>query len=204
MSLAALLTVMAVHFAAAVSPGPAFVVALRVAARDGKSAAMALALGLGLGAATWAAAALLGLTALFQFMPDLLVALRLGGAAFLLFIAFMMWRCADLPLPLPTQPGAPSAFWKVARLGFLTQISNPKAAVFFGAVFIGLVPADLTSVGFALLLAAIFAVETGWYCIVALLFSRSAARTAYGRAKGITDRVLGGLLAGLGVKIALG
>lgn len=207
MTLAALLSVMAVHLAAAISPGPAFVVSLRVAARDGARAALFLAigLGLGLGAVAWAAAALLGLTALFTLFPELLTVLRIGGAAFLLFLAWMIWRGADKPLPLTAGPRGPARSGLSAlRLGFLTQIANPKAAVFFGAVFIGLVPPGLDVSDIALLLGAILFIETIWYSIVAAVFSRGPVRSAYGRMKSALERVLGGALAALGIKIALG
>lgn len=205
MTAAALLSVMAVHLAAAISPGPAFVVALRIAASQGVRAAMLLAVGFGLGAAVWAGAALLGLTALFAFFPELLMVLRIGGAAFLLFLAVMIWRGADAPMPEPaTVPTSAGADLAALRLGFLTQIANPKAAVFFGAVFIGLVPPDLSAGEIALLLGAILLVETGWYGIVAVLFSRGAARRVYARLKARIERVLGGVLGALGIKIALG
>ena len=205
MTLAALLSVIAVHLAAAVSPGPAFVVALRVAARDGARAALFLALGFGLGALVWAAAALLGLTALFTLFPELLMALRIGGALFLLFIAWMIWRGADSPMPAAAPTGGKGrSDLSALRLGVLTQISNPKAAVFFGAVFIGLVPPGLGAGGILLLLSAILLVETVWYAVVALLFSRGPTRNAYARMKSTLERVLGGVLAALGIKIALG
>lgn len=205
MTLAALLSVMAVHLAAAISPGPAFVVALRVAARDGARAALFLAVGLGFGAVAWAAAALLGLTALFALFPELLVALRIGGALFLLFIAWMIWRGADRPMPQALSATGPArSDLSALRLGFLTQIANPKAAVFFGAVFIGLVPPGLDAGGIALLLGAILSVEMTWYALVAILFSRGPTRSAYGRMKSTLERVLGGTLAALGIKIALG
>lgn len=205
MTLTALLSVLAIQLAAVISPGPAFIVALRVAARDGARAALFVAVGLGLGAVTWAAAALLGLTALFSLFPELLTVLRIGGAVFLLFLAWMIWRGADKPMPQSTEATAPARTGLSAiRLGFLTQIANPKAAVFFGAVFIGLVPPGLDAADITLLLGAILCIETIWYAIVAAVFSRGPARRAYGRMKLALERLLGGALAALGIKIALG
>lgn len=212
MTIAALLSVMAVHLAAAISPGPAFVVALRVAASDGLRAGLALALGFGVGAVIWATAALMGLSVLFALAPGLLTGLKIVGAAFLLIVAALMWRHADAPANMPVDVAADTSTAKAQtrsltgafRLGFLTQIANPKAAVFFGAVFIGLVPPDLSEPAIALLLAAILVVETGWYAIVAPAFSLPTARTAYIRLKASLDRLFGGLIALFGLRIALG
>ena len=93
------MTRIAVHLAAAMSPGPSFVVAVRTAVAEGFGTAMALAIGFGFGAALWAAAAMAGLALLFELVPQLFTALKLIGAAFLLYIALQMWRHAHAPLP---------------------------------------------------------------------------------------------------------
>ncbi|MCV6596162.1 MAG: LysE family translocator [Mangrovicoccus sp.] len=205
MTLAVLLSVMAAHLAAAISPGPAFVMALRISARSGAPAGAAAAFGLGLGAAIWAMAAMLGLAALFRIAPDLLLALRLVGAGLLLMIAVALWRGADSPLELKNSGAGPQqSLWSSFRLGLITQLANPKPAVFFGAVFIGLLPADM-GLGWAFLVAGlIWAVETGWFILVALVFSQPWPRSVYMRAKARIDRAMGGALALFSAKIALG
>ena len=203
MTLAALLSVVLIHLAAAISPGPSFVVALRVAAAEGFRVACALALGFGLGALLWAGAAMAGLALLFEVVPALFTALKLFGAAFLLWIALQMWRHARAPLPAPEVGTRPRSALSAIRFGFLTFASNPKPAIFFGAVFVGLVPAE-APLGWKLaILAAVFLNETLWYILVARLFSLAAPRAAYARAKAWIDRAFGGFLALLGLKIAL-
>ncbi len=100
-------------------------------------------------------------------------------------------------------PKPPAASWSAVRLGFLTFATNPKTAVFFGAVFVGLVPADTPLAARAALLAVIFVNETLWYIAVARLFSLPRARTMYIRAKAWIDRSFGLLIAGFGINIAL-
>ena len=203
MTLAAFLSVVLIHLAAAISPGPSFVVALRVAAAEGFRVACALALGFGLGALLWAGAAMAGLALLFEVVPALFTALKLVGAAFLLWIALQMWRHARAPLPASEVGTRPRSALSAMRFGFLTFASNPKPAIFFGAVFVGLVPAE-AALGWKLaILAAVFLNETLWYILVARLFSLAAPRAAYARAKAWIDRAFGGFLALLGLKIAL-
>ena len=80
-------SIVLIHLAAAISPGPSFVVALRTAATEGFRVAVALAIGFGLGALLWAAAAMAGLAVLFRLVPSLFLALKLAGAGFLFYIA---------------------------------------------------------------------------------------------------------------------
>lgn len=202
MSAAAILGIALIHLAAAMSPGPSFVVAARTAVSEGFAAATALAVGFGLGAALWASAAMAGLALLFEIMPQLFTALKLIGGAFLIYIAVQMWRHARAPL-LDADAIHPRSARSAIWFGFVTFASNPKTAVFFGAVFVGLVPADTPLAIRALLLAIIFTNETLWYILVARLFSMPHARSLYTRLKAAIDRVFGGLIALFGIRIAL-
>ncbi len=192
-----------IHLAAAISPGPSFIVCIRTSITDGFWASTGLAVGFGLGAALWACAALAGLAVLFELVPQVFLAMKLIGAGFLFFIAFMMWRHAKDPIDFKSG-AAPRGWLSALRFGFLTLASNPKAAVFFGAIFVGLVPTDASLASLALLVLVIFLNETLWYIIVGRVFSLPRARSGYIALKHHLDRAFGSLLALFGLKIALG
>jgi len=204
MTPALFLAVLALHLMAAISPGPAFVVSVRVAVRDGLRPALGLAVGIGIGSAVWAMAALAGLAARFAVAPTALVALRWIGAAYLAWLAVQMWRHARDPLGTADADTLPRSGVAAFRLGLLTQLANPKTAVFFGAVFAGMVPLATPVAVLAALLACIAINETLWYAVVARVFSAARARAVYARMKTGVDRVFGGLLAALAAKIATG
>jgi threonine/homoserine/homoserine lactone efflux protein len=201
---AAFLSIALIHLLAAISPGPSFVMAVRVAASDGLRAALGVAAGLGLGAVIWALAALFGLHLVFELAPTLLLAFKLAGAAFLVWIAIQTWRHAREPLPAAGDGATARGFGGGRSLGLLTHLANPKPAIFFGAVFVGLVPPGSSPLAHTALLLVILIDETLWYALVARVFSLGHARAAYGRAKVTVDRVFGGLIAAFGLKIALG
>jgi len=201
MTAAAFLTIVALHLLAAISPGPSFVVAVRTAAAEGFRVAAALALGFGLGAVIWALAALMGLAVLFAVVPALFTALKVAGAAFLMWLAWQSIRHARDPLPEAVVAAVPRSWLAAVRLGLVTQLANPKPAVFFGAVFVGLVPPGTSVLWLALVLAVILVNETLWYVLVARLFSAGRARAAYGRFKVWIDRTFGGVLAAMGVAL---
>lgn len=202
MSVAAFFSIAAIHLLAAISPGPSFAVAVRTAAAEGFRPAAGLALGLGLGAVIWAAAALLGLALLFEIAPELLVAFKLAGAAFLAWIAVQTWRHASDPLPEAQGLDVPRSARSAVALGLMTQLANPKPAIFFGAVFVGLVPATASPAALAFLVMVIFVDEALWYILVARIFSLGRIRTAYGRFKAWIDRAFGGVMAALALRIA--
>lgn len=203
MTIAAFLSVVLIHLAAAISPGPSFVVSVRTAAAEGFGVGAALALGFGLGALLWASVAMAGLALVFELMPALFTAIKVIGGLFLIFVAVMMWRHAPETVENGQSVGKLKSSLTAIRFGFLTFASNPKPAVFFGAVFVGLVPADTPLIWRAALVCAVFLNETLWYLLVARVFSLPRARTAYLRAKVWVDRFFGGLIGLIGLKIAL-
>jgi len=201
MSLAAFIAVVLLHLTVAVSPGPAVLMSARTGVTEGFHIGLALAAGIGAGAVVWAMAALFGLSILFEYAPALLIAFKVAGASFLLYLAVKLWRHADEPLETggtQTARTLASGF----KLGFLTQISNPKPAVLFAAIFVGAVPSTASWPVYAALLIAVFLNETLWNAFVARMFSLSTVRNTYLGLKASIDRIFGTILAALGVKIA--
>jgi threonine/homoserine/homoserine lactone efflux protein len=201
MTLSAFLAAYFLHLIAAASPGPAVLMTARVSVTEGLRTGTFLAIGIGFGAVFWAVAALFGLALLFQIAPALLWGFKIAGGLFLMWIALQMWRHAADPLPAAATATARSP-WLALRLGVVTQLANPKPAVFFGAVFIGTVPPHASALSLTLLLAAIFFNEFVFNVVIARLFSYARIRAGYIRLKAIIDRSFGGILALLGLKIA--
>ncbi len=85
----------------------------------------------------------------------------------------------------------------------LLQLSNPKIMVFFGSIFLSLLPANLPAWMDATVLAVVAFNEFAWFALLALLFSGGPARAFYRRAKVWLDRFMGGALALLGLRLAL-
>lgn len=203
MTLAAFLAAWGLHLLAAASPGPAILMAARTGVTEGFRTGLWLAVGLGLGAVTWAVAALFGLAFLFKLAPGLLWGFKIVGGLFLMWIAYAMWRHAKEPVVMSTEGATPRGAMSALWLGLATQLSNPKPAVFFGAVFVGTVPPGTTMTWIVLLLIAVFVNEVFCAAVVARLFSFDRTRQAYARMKAGIDRTFGGILAIMGLKVAL-
>ena len=187
-----------IQLLAVISPGPSFLITARTAVAHSRLDGFKVALGLGAGTVIWSSAALLGLNAVFHAVPVLFMGMKIAGALFLLYIAFMIFRHAAEPLKIEGgADGAGNPFVK----GFLTQIANPKVAVFFGSIFIAMLPAN---VPLWMTLALIFIVsfnEVWWYTVVALFFGSGPVRRFYLKAKVWIDRITGLFLGALGLRL---
>lgn len=202
--LSALAGVLAALTVGVISPGPSFVMVARTAVSASRSNGLAAALGMGAGGVVFALAALLGLQAILLAVPSLYLVLKVAGGIYLAYLGFRIWRSAKHPLVVQGEPsGGGASLPRSLVLGFVTQVSNPKTAIVYASVFAAFLPAA-SSIGFDFALVTIvFAIEAGWYAIVALALSSERPRRAYLRYKAGVDRVAGGVMMLLGLKLVL-
>jgi RhtB (resistance to homoserine/threonine) family protein len=199
----ALLGLALVHLLAVASPGPSTVLVIQTAASSGRRAGLLVALAMTVGAVAWAAAALYGLQALFARFEWLYVAMRIAGGAYLIYLAVMLWRHAGAPLPEFTGKTERRSGWEAFVKALMLQLSNPKVIVFFGSIFISLLPAQTPAWMDATVLAIVAVNEFTWFALLTLLFSGETVRAFYRRAKLWTDRLMGSVLGLLGLRLAL-
>ncbi|MGQ0585421.1 MAG: LysE family translocator [Reyranella sp.] len=190
-----------VHLLAVASPGPSTVLVIQTAAVSGRRAGLLAAFAMMLGALVWAAAALYGLQVLFARFDWLYVAFRIAGALYLLYLAVMLIRHAGAPLPEADPSAVRAGAWQGFLKALLLQLSNPKVMVFMGSIFISLLPAQPPGWMDATVLAIVAINEFTWFALLALLFSGGAARAFYRRTKLWLDRLMGGVLGLLGVRL---
>ena len=191
------------HFAAVASPGPSFILIARTAAARSRAAALRMALGLGLGATTWAAATLFGLTLLFEIAPWTYLVMKVAGGLFLIWIAWKLWKHSHEPLDMTGVTARRQSAWADFRQGYLVQVTNPKVSIFFGSVFVTLMPPDPSALLQALALLSIFLIDGGWYSTLAMLFATDRVRRRYVGLKSAIDRTCGTFLGLLGLKLAM-
>ncbi|MGE0749179.1 MAG: LysE family transporter [Variibacter sp.] len=212
-SLITLATIGAVQLLAVMSPGPSFLITAQTAVARSRADGVKVALGLGAGSIVWAAAALLGLNVLFHQVHWVFVAMKVAGALFLIWIAYQIFRHAADPIALEaTQKGngdsadgkdggdARRAQHPLIR-GFLTQIANPKVVVFFGSIFVAMLPSEVPPWMIVALLVIVTVNEVVWYSLVSLFFSAAPVRSFYIAAKRWIDRVTGVFLGVLGLRL---
>ena len=195
-----LLAFNATLFVAWIVPGPAALVAIRTTLAEGRGAGIMAGLGLAAVAALWTLAALLGLEAVFAVAPWSATVLRVGGALYLIWIAWATWRGARAPLP---EGRAAGAGWRAFRRGALVNLGNPKSILFAAAVLVVIFPPGLSSAEVALVVANHLALEAALYALLALGMGTAPVRRTYGRAKAWIDRAAAVVIGGLGLRLLL-
>ncbi|MEL7105476.1 MAG: LysE family translocator [Pseudomonadota bacterium] len=184
--------------AALISPGPAMLVCIRASLRGGFREGALTGLGLATAAACWTLAALFGLDAVFTLFPWAYGALKIAGAAYLIYIAWTTWRHAADPLGDVSVPAG-----RAIRTGLLVNLSNPKSMLFAGAVLVVIFPADMSTLArFAVALNHV-AIEIVAYGVLAYAIAATGIAKPLLAAKKALERVTAVILGGLGLRLVL-
>ena len=178
------------------SPGPALLMAVRTTLSGGRTAGIAVGAGLGLMAATWTLMALLGLGVVFELFPTVYAAARIAGAAYLLYLAYRIWKDASTPVEANVEP-ARDAF----RQGFLINLLNPKSVLFAAAVLVAVFPAGIGVVNSLVIVVNHFVVEVAFYTTLAFCLSTEVVAKRYVQAKAYVDRFASVVLGALGLRL---
>jgi threonine efflux protein len=196
--LSILITIWLLHVAALITPGANVLLVSQLAASGQRQAAMHAALGVATGAAVWAGAAVAGVQALFAAFPTVRLVLQVAGALYLLYVATRLWRAQAMP---GGQVAAGLPAWRAYRLGLLTNLSNPKSALFFGSVFSAALPPEPGAAVLVASVALIVCNALAWHVALAYVFSRRRVQAGYAAQRGIVGRLAGAALGALGVSL---
>lgn len=189
---------------AVASPGPATLAIAGTAMGSGRPQALALAAGVITGSAFWGCAAALGLGLVLTTNAWAFEILRYLGAGYLLWLA---WRSARAAL---TAGGAGGRAVHVGGLraaylkGALIHLTNPKAVLFWGALFTVAVPPTAPVADIWTVFLACQAVGMPIFLGYAVVFSTGPAVGAYLRARRVFDGVFALLFGAAGLRLLFG
>lgn len=186
------------------SPGPDFFLVIKNAARYPRLAAMMTAFGVICGVATHMSYCVAGLAVVITTTPWLFNLLKYAGAVYLVWIGIQAllsrgggkMNVSNLP---QQQVSLKSAFAQ----GYLCNLLNPKATLFFLAVFTQVLQID-SGLGDKLWYAGIIlGLSVIWWPLLVFLIQSGPVRRGLEKTQKIVDKLLGGMLIALGIKVAL-
>jgi RhtB (resistance to homoserine/threonine) family protein len=189
-----------------VSPGPDTALVTKNALIHGRRPALGTSVGVAVGLLVWTLASALGVAAIVHASATAFTTLKLVGAAYLVWLGIQALRSAA-----HGSGGGRSAKSDARRMGarrgfrqgLISNLANPKIAVFFTSLVPQFVAAGDGVLLPSLLLGALFALMTvAWLCGYALVASKAAGLLTRPRVKAALDRVSGCVLIGLGLHIA--
>ncbi|HEX3791086.1 MAG TPA: LysE family translocator [Pseudonocardiaceae bacterium] len=191
----------------AMVPGPSMALVIRRGAVGGARGTLPVILGMEVGLFAWAVATAVGVSALVKASELAYTGLRIAGAIVLITLGVQAWlgsRHITEDQPFDESAAAGGRRWRPAVSGLLTNLANPKIAVFAFAFYPQFIPLGATVLTTTLLLGAVqVVVDASWFLLVATFIGR--ARKFFSRAKirRRLERTTGTVLIGLGAGLAL-
>ncbi|OBS09280.1 LysE family translocator [Acidihalobacter prosperus] len=198
------ITLATIHFMAVVIPGPDFVITVRQSIRHGRLAGIVTAIGIGAGISLHVLYTLIGVGALIHATPWLLGTAKIVGGAYIVYLGINMLRSHASPIQsipeLATGDGRAAArvpaqsirkaFWT----GFLTNATNPKATLFFLAIFTTVINPG-TPMKIQILFGAwMCMVNALWFVFVSVFFTHPRTRRVFERMGPWFERTMGAVL----------
>lgn len=197
------LTLALIHFLAVILPGPDFVITVRQSVRYGYLIGCLTAIGIGVGISVHVFYTLVGIGFLIQQSAWIMSLIRTAGAAYLIYLG---WQClrsqpnTNLEINGQTDSDTPSLF-KAFTMGFLTNALNPKATIFFLAIFTTIVSTTTpmkVQVFYGVWMCMVNAI---WFMVVSVLFAQPIVRKRFLEFGGYFERVMGVLLIGIALRL---
>ncbi|GAB6260123.1 LysE family translocator [Photobacterium sp. R1] len=199
-----------IHFMAVVAPGPDFVVTVRQSLKFGRSHGVMTALGIGCGLGIHVLYTLLGVSALMHTSEWLLIAAKVLGAIYLVYLGVQLCRSkpakdnepATDAANNPDTPAETQSLKRAFSIGFLTNATNPKATLFFLAVMTNVVSIN-TPIAVQMFYGAwMCSVNALWFMGVSVVFSAEKARFWFQRQMHLIERSLGVVLIAFAARLA--
>jgi threonine/homoserine/homoserine lactone efflux protein len=194
---AQLALVLGAQAVALATPGPALISISQKAIAAGRGPAIRFGAGLAFGATSWIIASMLGLGVLLTQFPALLTGMTLLGGAYLIYVAWQIWRHARAPL---AETAAADGFWA----GYRLNVSNPKPILFFSSLFLSVFPDPFTPASGAAVYLSMLGLELTFFTAVALTLTTPRIRARALRAKPVIDRVAALVIGALGLWLLAG
>ena len=197
-------TISLAHFFAVASPGPDFVMVFRQSIQGGTRAGVWASLGVSLGIILHVSYCILGVALLLSRWPLFFIIMKYTAASYLFFIGLQSIRNASLAVPDEMETSeAASDFRRVIISGFLTNGLNPKATLFFLALF-AVVIGEQTPIHVQIMYGVYLVVATFlWFALLSKLIGVRSIRSRFLKSGHWFERGMGVILIFLALQLVL-
>tara|TARA_B100001146_G_C16185703_1_gene436715 strand:- start:663 stop:1292 length:630 start_codon:yes stop_codon:yes gene_type:complete len=189
------LTIAILHFFAVSSPGPDFIIVTRQSIRSGRTAAIFTSLGIASGILVHSFAAMTGLTYIISSNPLVFLYLKIIASIYLGYLGFIsIFNSSSITQYTSNQSTSDQNFLYSYRIGFITNVLNPKAILFFITVF-SIVVDSSTSVLSLGIYGAYMSIATFiWFTFISYIFTNTTLINKYRNSLPIFEKILGCIL----------
>lgn len=199
-----LLVLTVVHTLAAASPGPDFVFVSQQTLAGGRRNGLLCSLGVALGLSVHLSYSAFGLATLIAHSANLLWWVKIVGGSYLIYLGIRGLRAKALAgSKVLVAEGPPRSALRTVGAGFLCNALNPKAPIYFLSLFTLVLSPEMPLYQLAIFSVWIMCIQLAWFSFVVFVLSIPRINSRFQRAGHWVDRLLGGAMVLLGIKVLL-
>lgn len=197
-------TVALLNLLAAISPGPDFVMSVKNSLNYSRKTGIFTGIGIGLGIGIHITYCAAGIGFIISKSLTVFTIIKFIGAVYLIYmgVSAIFTNKSSIKINEEKQPTDLTKFQAI-KIGFLTNLLNPKATLFFLGLFTFVISHETPL--YVILIISFIMISTAitWFTLVAIFFTQKRIRAAFLKFENIINKSFGGLLILLGIKIAL-
>ena len=197
-------TVALLNLLAAMSPGPDFVMSVKNSLNYSRKTGIFTGIGIGLGIGIHITYCAAGIGFIISKSLTVFTIIKFIGAAYLIYMGVrsIFTNKSSIKITEEKQPTDLTKFQAI-KIGFLTNLLNPKATLFFLGLFTFVINHETPLHVILIISFIMISTAIAWFTMVAIFFTQKRIRAAFLKFENIINKSFGGLLILLGIKIAL-
>lgn len=198
-----LLTVTLVAVFMAISPGSDFIVITRNSMLYGRKSGLYSAIGVSVAVWIHVAYSIAGLAVVISNSIVLFSIIKYLGAIYLIYIGWKTFTSKSIQIQSETKSSINISNFEAFKIGFLSNVLNPKTTIFFLSIFTQILQANTLLwieliYGFIISLAHLV-----WFILVGFMFSHPVLLNRFDKSKKVIERITGSILILFGLKVAV-
>lgn len=195
-----------IHLVAVLSPGPDFTIVLRQSVVSGRKQAVFTSIGIGVGILFHILYCVIGIDFISSSNNYILYIIKYLGASYLMYIGFKSILSKKINIKIANKNDIKNKIYSYRKsftLGFLTNILNPKASLFFLSLFSIIIDYN-TPLSLQLLYGLWMSIITAiWFCLLSFLTTVKISKIFISKYALLIDKIMGVVLVIISIKLIL-
>mgnify|MGYP001196388816 FL=1 len=192
-----------IHLLAVMTPGPDFLIVLKQSVNNGRKSAILTSFGIGIGILVHITYCIIGIGFLISTNTLIYLSIKYLGALYLLYLGFksIFNKSDHYEVEIVNESDKMNFIDKPFYLGFITNILNPKATLFFLSLFTVII-SQLTPIKIKIFYGLWMSLITGiWFCLISLFFTSKISKIFIKKYATLINKIMGIVLIIISVRM---
>ena len=197
-----IITISGIHFLALISPGPDFIMVLKNSIQYSRKIGIFTSIGISLGIIVHLFYCITGLALILSTNDFILNLFKFLCSGYLIYIGMKSFQTINLTQKFFKKNSKKTSIYKAIRIGFLTNILNPKVSLFFLSLFsLVIIPNELPTYILIILIIIITLSTFIWFSLIAIFLTQKSINIILSKYLRYLNKIFGSMLILIGIRI---